>query len=131
EKLEFKMLTELESVPAVLARVPVSTSTSAGELTRVGTAEVLKSGGPEVRPTSESAEKTRYTSTSTSLISVTGVPAGTSPNIVACVITVGAVRTKSSAVSVSIFPGLGRRESAPSLPSGVPVAKKKGAAHTG
>src|ERR1700730_12967184 len=45
--------------------------------------------------------------------------------------TVGSERTKSSAVSVSIFPGLGRRESAPSLPSGLPVLKKNGSAAAG
>src|SRR5215467_5606345 len=45
--------------------------------------------------------------------------------------TVGTCRTKSSAVSVSILPGLGRRESAPSSPLGLPVAKKKGAAQRG
>jgi hypothetical protein len=60
-----------------------------------------------------------------------GVPTGRSPKIVARLMTVVSVRKKSSAVSVSIFPGLGRRESAPSAPLGVPVAKKNGAAHRG
>jgi hypothetical protein len=43
--------------------------------------------------------------------------------------TVVSARMKSSAVSVSIFPGPGRRERAPSLPSGMPVLKKKLSAH--
>src|SRR5713101_3085491 len=38
---------------------------------------------------------------------------------------------KSSAVSVSSFPALARRDSAPSSPSGVPVLKKKGVAQVG
>src|SRR5215471_839791 len=122
---------EVSSVPAVLDRVAVSISTSAGELTRVGTARVLKVGGPEVRPTSESLGKTWYTSTSTSLILSTGVPVGISPTIVARVMTVVSCRKKSSAVSVSMLPGLGRRESAPSAPLGFPVLKKNGAAHRG
>src|SRR5881628_1145475 len=45
--------------------------------------------------------------------------------------TVVSCRRKSSAVSVSTFPGLGRRESAPSRPLGLPVAKKNVAAHRG
>src|SRR5262245_44877651 len=45
--------------------------------------------------------------------------------------TVVSVRKKSSAVSVSIFPALGRRESAPSWPLGLPVAKKNVDAHKG
>src|SRR6266550_1788852 len=53
------------------------------------------------------------------------------PVIVAPLITVVSVRTKSSAVSVSSFPGLSLRESAPSRPSALPVVKKKGAAQAG
>src|SRR5262249_36090266 len=53
------------------------------------------------------------------------------PKIVAWLMTVVSVGKKSSAVSVSIFPGLGGLESAPSAPSGRPVAKKNGAAHRG
>src|SRR5215472_10551537 len=40
-------------------------------------------------------------------------------------------RMKSSAVSVSSFPELGRRDNAPSRPSGLPVLKKKRAARAG
>ena len=56
-------------------------------------------------------------------------PKGTNPIILACVMTVVCCRMKSSAVSVSRFPGLARRDSAPSRPSGLPVVKEKGAAH--
>src|SRR5439155_372361 len=49
----------------------------------------------------------------------------------AWLMTVVSVRAQSSAVSVSIFPGLGRRDSAPSRPSGLPVLKKKCSAHAG
>ena len=45
------------SSPAAESRA--SKATSEGELTRVGTLSVLKSGGPEVRSTSESLGKTR------------------------------------------------------------------------
>src|SRR5215471_16173740 len=38
---------------------------------------------------------------------------------------------KSSAVSVSTFPGLAGRDSAPSRPSGAPVVKEKVSAHAG
>src|SRR5262249_23138985 len=93
---------------------------------------VLKFGGPEVRLTSElSLENTWYTSTSTSRISSRGVCAGISPKIVACVRTVTSCRTKSSAVSVSILPGLGRRDSAPRRSLGSPVEKKNGVAQRG
>src|SRR5262252_83387 len=124
-KVELTICVDAASVPAVLSRVAVSISTSEGELTRVGTLGVLKVGGPEVRATSESSGKMWYTSTSTSLILSRGVPAGISPKIVASVMTVVSCKRKSSAVSVSIFPGLARRESAPSWPLGLPVAKKK------
>src|SRR5262245_18258407 len=130
-KLASRISAEVVSVPVTLERVAVSISTSEGELTRVGTARVLKVGGPDVRPTSESLGKMWYTSTSTSLIFSTGVPVGINPKIVACVMTVVSCRKKSSAVSVSLLPALGRRESAPSAPLGFPVLKKKGAAHRG
>src|SRR5262249_52912177 len=85
-----------------------------------------------VRVTSElSLEKTSYTSTSTSLILSRGVPAGISPTIVALSMTVVSCRTKSSAVSVSILPGLGGRENAPSCVVGLPVEKKNGTAQRG
>jgi hypothetical protein len=45
--------------------------------------------------------------------------------------TVVSGRKKSSAVSVSTLPGAGRRESAPSLPLGLPVVRKNGVAHSG
>jgi hypothetical protein len=51
--------------------------------------------------------------------------------MVARLMTVVCVRTKSSAVSVSSFPGLAGRDNAPSRPSGLPVLKKKVAAHAG
>src|SRR5215467_8440939 len=38
-------------------------------------------------------------------------------------------RVKSSAVSVSSFPGLARRDAAPIRPSGLPVVKENGADH--
>ncbi|TMG83465.1 MAG: hypothetical protein E6H78_12180 [Betaproteobacteria bacterium] len=53
------------------------------------------------------------------------------PVIVAPLMTVVAVRMKSSAVSVSTLPGLSLRESAPRRPSALPVVKKKGAAQAG
>src|SRR5215813_12663139 len=130
-KFVLRICAEISSVPAVLSRVAVSISTSEGELTRVGTLGVLKFGGPEVRATSESSGKMWYTSTSTFLILSGGVPTGNSPKIVACVMTVVSCKKKSSAVSVSILPGLGRWESAPSRPLGMPVAKKNGAARKG
>jgi hypothetical protein len=40
-------------------------------------------------------------------------------------------RVKSSAVSVSSFPGLARRDAAPMRPSGLPVVNEKVAAHAG
>src|SRR5262249_13013754 len=130
-KFELRTCAEIASVPAVFWRVAVLISTSEGELTRVGTLGVLKVGGPEVRSTSESSGKMWYTSTSTSLIWFRGFPNGSRPKIVACVMTVVSDTRKSSAVSVSIFPGLGRRESAPSWPLGLPVAKKNVDAHKG
>src|SRR6266516_649909 len=119
-KLAFSTPAENVRVPELLARVAESISTSAGELTREGT---LPDG------VAESRGNTWYTSISTSLIFSRGVPNGTNPIILACVMTVVCCRMKSSAVSVSIFPGLARRDSAPSRPSGVPVVNEKGAAH--
>src|SRR6266446_3554255 len=60
-----------------------------------------------------------------------GVPRGIKPTMVAWLMTVVSVRTKSSAVSVSILPVLGRRDSAPSLASVFPVLKIKVSAHAG
>src|SRR5881296_314944 len=123
-KLGFNRVEEKLSVLARGSRVAVSISTSAGELTRVGTRIV--------RDRSESRGKTWYNSTSTWLILASGIVLGTiSPVITAWLMTVVSVRAKSSAVSVSIFPGLGRRDSAPSRPSGLPVLKKKCSAHAG
>src|SRR5579872_1747998 len=58
-------------------------------------------------------------------------PPTSKPVNVALVIEVGAVVTKSSAVSVSSFPGLAVRERVAILPSGLPVLKKKVLALTG
>jgi hypothetical protein len=60
---------------------------------------------------------------------VRGAFKGINPMMVARLMNVVCVRTKSSAVSVST--GLGRWDSAPSRPSGLPVLKKKGPAHAG
>src|SRR5215813_4542695 len=79
-KLGFRTVGEIASVPAVLARVAISISLSEGEFAREGT--LIK------RCWSESAGKTWYTSTSTSLIFSGGVPVGISPVIVALVMTV-------------------------------------------
>src|SRR5215467_6969471 len=110
------------SVPLLESRVADLISTSAGELTRVGT---LLSKGPESRG------KIWYNSTSTWVIFPSDVPEGTNPMIVALLMTVVSARMKSSAVSVSNLPGLAGREAAPSRPSGAPVVKKKVAAHAG
>ena len=67
---------------------------------------------------------TWYNSTSTLLIFVRGAFKGINPVMVARLMNVVCVRTKSSAVSVST--GLERSESAPSRPSGLPVLKEKG-----
>jgi hypothetical protein len=119
-KLALSTLAENVSVPEPPARVAESISTSEGELTREGT---LPEAGAESRG------KTWYTSTSTSLMFSRGVPEGTNPVIVARLMTVVCCRMKSSAVSVSSFPGLARREAAPSLPSGTPVVNEKDDAH--
>src|SRR5438093_12983452 len=106
-----------EGTLSVLARgsgVAVSISTSAGELPRVGTRIV--------RDRSESRGKTWYNSTSTWLILASGIVLGTiSPVITAWLMTVVSVRAKSSAVSVSIVPALGLRDSAPTRPPGLTV----------
>src|SRR5215470_6773320 len=128
EKLGLSRLAWKISDPRPLSRVAVSISTSPGELTRVGTPVVLKVGGPEVRPTSESLGKMWYTSISTLLIFASDVPVGTSPTTVAVVMLVVSVKGKSSAVSVSSLPRLGGWDSAPSRPSGEPVLKEKGSA---
>src|SRR6185369_6017821 len=97
--------------------------TSDGELTLVGTFGVENTGGPLVRPTLESAGKTRYISTITFLISLSDAPIGISPVNAAPVISVCWVRTKSSPVSISNFPGLSGRVAVAIRPSGLPVLK--------
>src|SRR6266700_2931129 len=120
-KFEFSTFVENVSVPEFPARVAVPISTSEGELTREGT---LPEGGK-----AESSGNTWYTSISTSLMLSRLVPCGTSPIIVALLMTVVGCRMKSSAVSVSSFPGLALRDSAPSRPSGAPGVKENGWAH--
>src|SRR4051794_23997035 len=80
---ELSAVNELASV-AVLndssdpaAESLLAKATSEGELTRVGTCDVLKIGGPEVRPVSESLGNTRYTSTTTWLMVGVAPPLGT------------------------------------------------------
>src|SRR5262249_7978270 len=58
-----------------------SSATSDGELTLVGTFGVENVGGPLVRPTLESAGKTRYTSTTTVFISFVDAPNGIRANV--------------------------------------------------
>src|SRR5215467_10703830 len=58
-------------------------------------------------------------------------PAGTRPVNDPPVIEVVWVRTKSSAVSISIFPGLDGREAVAIFPSGFPVLKKTLSAFAG
>ena len=53
---------------------------------------------------------------------------GMRPVKVASVSTIELLTKKSSAVSVSVLPALGRRESVATFPSGLPVEKKKGSA---
>src|SRR5689334_8038142 len=91
-------------LPSLLLRS--SNATSEGELTRVGTCEVLKLGGPDVRPTSESFGKTRYISTRTFAISEVAEPLGSSPVKVAAVTCAPVGNKKSSALSISILPVL-------------------------
>src|SRR3954453_1677290 len=119
-KLALSTLAEKMTVPEPPARVAEPISTSEGELTLEGT---LPEAGAESRG------KTWYTSTSTSLMFSIAVPGGTNPVIVARFMTVVCCKRKSSAVSVSNFPGLARRDAAPSRPSGTPVVKEKDAAH--
>jgi hypothetical protein len=98
------------SVPELPSRVAAAISTSAGELTRVGAWAVLKVGGPDVRPAFESRGNTWYNSTSTLLIFVRGAFKGINPVMVARLLMVVYVRTKSSAVSVLDWAGtLGQR----------------------
>src|SRR5262249_29617927 len=100
-----------------------SSATSDGEFTLVGTFGVENVGGPLVRFTLESAGKTRYTSTTTFFISLVDAPNGIRPVKAAPVINVCWVRTKSSPVSISNFPGLSGRAAVAIRPSGVPVLK--------
>src|SRR5215475_14978977 len=100
-----------------------ATSTSDGELTRVGTLGVENVGGPLVRFTSESAGKTRYTSTTTFDILLVDAPDGIRPVKDAPVISVCCVSTKSSPASISNFPGLSGRTAVAMRPSGLPVLK--------
>jgi hypothetical protein len=76
-------------------------ATSDGEFTLVGTLGVENVGGPLVRFTSESAGKTRYTSTTTFFISLVDAPNGIRPVKAAPVINVCWVSTKSSPASIS------------------------------
>src|SRR5580704_8934919 len=85
------------------------TSTSDGELTRVGTLGVENVGGPLVRPTLESAGKTRYISTTTFDILLVDAPDGIRPVKAAPVINVSWLSAKSSPVSISNLPGLSGR----------------------
>src|SRR4029077_8439920 len=103
-----------------------SSATSDGELTLVGTFGVENAGtvsGPLVRPTLESAGKTRYTSTTTFFISLVDAPNGIRPVKAAPVISVCWVSTKSSPVSISNFPALSGRVAVAIRPSGLPVLK--------
>ncbi len=109
----------------------LSNATSDGELTLVGTFGVEKVGGPLVRFTSESAGKTRYTSTTTFFISLVDAPDGIRPVKAAPVIEVCWVRTKSSPVSISNFPELSGRVAVAMRPSGLPVLKTKASASHG
>src|SRR5262245_34992603 len=107
------------------------TSTSDGELTRVGTFGVENVGGPLVRPTSESAGKTRYISTTTFDMLLVDAPDGIRPVKAAPVISVCCVSTKSSPVSISNFPGLSGRVAVAMRPSGLPVVKTNESAAAG
>jgi hypothetical protein len=57
-----------------------------------------------------------------------GVPVGSRPVKVALVSEVAALRVKSSAVSVWMWPAPAGRDSVPINPSGIPVLNEKGAA---
>jgi hypothetical protein len=59
---------------------------------------------------------------------VSGVPDGSRPVKVALVSEVAALRVKSSAVSVWMWPAPRGRDRVPINPSGVPVLNEKGAA---
>src|SRR5215471_14907990 len=121
KKLALSEVGKKLSVPSLASRVAASISTSAGELTREST---RPDGGLP-----ESSGNLLYSSTSTLVMFANG--ALISPVIVAPLMTVVSVRMKSSAVSVSTFPGLSPRESAPSRPSAPPALKKKGSAAAG
>src|SRR5262249_32656301 len=107
----------------------LSNATSEGELTLVGTWFVENTGGPLVRPTSESLGKTWYISTTT--WPMVGVVPVTRPVKVAEVIEVWAIRPKSSPVSISNFPVLSGRAAVAILPSGFPVLNVNASAAAG
>ena len=65
------------------------------------------------------------------MMSAAVAPVGSSPTKVAWLIRVWFDTMKSSAVSVSTCPALGRRDKVPINPSGLPVLKKNGAATAG
>src|SRR5262249_49900393 len=109
----------------------LSNATSEGELTLVGTWFVENTGGPLVRPTSESLGKTWYISTTTWPMFAVVLPPVSRPVKVAPVIEVWAVRAKSSPVSISNFPALSGRAAVAILPSGLPVLKKNESAAAG
>src|SRR5262245_17008883 len=108
-----------------------SSASSDGELTLVGTFGVENVGGPLVRPTLESAGKTRYISTTTFDMLLVDAPNGIRPVKAAPVISVCWVSTKSSPASISNFPGLSGRTAVAILPSGLPVLKRNVSAAAG
>src|SRR5579884_661544 len=115
-KLLLSVVTENANSPATLSRL--ATATSDGELTRVGTCDVLNVGGPLVRATFESLGKTRYISTMTCPMSDTPAPPVNRPVNVAWLSTVEEARTKSSADSISNLPVLSGRDALAIRPSG-------------
>src|SRR6202043_3725691 len=84
-----------------------------------------------VRPTLESAGKTRYISTTTFDILLVDTPAGIRPVKAAPVINVSWVSGKSSPVSISNLPGLSGRVAVATRPSGLPVLKTNASAAAG
>src|SRR6516164_9826965 len=102
DAVKIALRTELLNVnpPAALSRL--SKATSEGELTRVGTSGVEKSGDPDVRGTLESLGKTRYISTTMSeMLGVPPVPGTRSPTKDADVMSVCDPRKKSWPASIS------------------------------
>src|SRR5215472_4321035 len=98
--VKLALRTELVNVnPDPLSRL--SKATSEGELTRVGTCEVEKVGGPDVRATLESFGKTRYISTTRSEMLGVPVPPTKRPTKDAEVMSVCDPSTKSSPASIS------------------------------